>query len=401
MDENINQQPRQRRTSKLSEKIFDIGEQSSPSNSQDSSQAETMDQAEQAEKYSVVVIEDKTGIVDSKGKIVIPVIYDSIFFRGSFFEVKKEEKYGIIDREGKIIIPIVYDFIIVINDIYNEVSINNKYGIIDNFGNLKLSIEFDRLEKLSLKRDLFLARKGNLNSLIEIDGEKTYLPYNISLHTIVFDKYFVGKNEKNKYGAINIEGKIIIPFYYDSVYLNHKVDNFEFESYEDNTILIIDLDGKIKQKKSNNADKIDIALNAERKQLIIKTHAAISVEELKKRAKTTILNIHKDSKTGTYYITNDADKAIGQATCKFDTIEGVKDPVVSIAYKADDPKKELFYFLHDSDFFKSEHTYDGYDYSSRTYDEYRGSYAQDVMGYDDETISDAFEGDPDAYWNID
>lgn len=36
-----------------------------------------------------------------------------------------------------------------------------------------------------------------------------------------------------------------------------------------------------------------------------------------------------------------------------------------------------------------------------THNDYNGSYAQDVMGYDDATISDAFEGDPDAYWNID
>lgn len=35
------------------------------------------------------------------------------------------------------------------------------------------------------------------------------------------------------------------------------------------------------------------------------------------------------------------------------------------------------------------------------YGEYEGSYAQDYMGYSDEIIDDAFEGDPDAYWNID
>lgn len=37
----------------------------------------------------------------------------------------------------------------------------------------------------------------------------------------------------------------------------------------------------------------------------------------------------------------------------------------------------------------------------RHYGEYAGSYAQDVMGYDDDTIGDAFDGEPDAYWNID
>jgi hypothetical protein len=43
-----------------------------------------------------------------------------------------------------------------------------------------------------------------------------------------------------------------------------------------------------------------------------------------------------------------------------------------------------------------------YDYDdTRHYDEFAGSYAQDVMGYSDEDIYDAFDGDADAYWNID
>ncbi len=35
------------------------------------------------------------------------------------------------------------------------------------------------------------------------------------------------------------------------------------------------------------------------------------------------------------------------------------------------------------------------------YGEFAGTYAQDVMGYSDDVINDAFDGDPDAYWNID
>lgn len=38
---------------------------------------------------------------------------------------------------------------------------------------------------------------------------------------------------------------------------------------------------------------------------------------------------------------------------------------------------------------------------SVSYGEYEGSYAQDVEGYSDDYINDAFEGDPEAYWNID
>lgn len=41
-----------------------------------------------------------------------------------------------------------------------------------------------------------------------------------------------------------------------------------------------------------------------------------------------------------------------------------------------------------------------FDEEPDTYQHYNGSYAQDVMGYSDQTIDDAFDGDPDAYWNI-
>ena len=40
-------------------------------------------------------------------------------------------------------------------------------------------------------------------------------------------------------------------------------------------------------------------------------------------------------------------------------------------------------------------------YREQTYDEYNGSYAQDVMGYSDQDIEETFDGDPEAYWNID
>ncbi len=42
-----------------------------------------------------------------------------------------------------------------------------------------------------------------------------------------------------------------------------------------------------------------------------------------------------------------------------------------------------------------------YDDYGTNYGEYEGYYAQDVEGYSDDVIDDAFDGDPDAYWNID
>ena len=46
--------------------------------------------------------------------------------------------------------------------------------------------------------------------------------------------------------------------------------------------------------------------------------------------------------------------------------------------------------------------YDDYDdYDEHHYGEYAGTYAQDVEGYSDEEIDTIFDGEPDAYWNID
>lgn len=41
------------------------------------------------------------------------------------------------------------------------------------------------------------------------------------------------------------------------------------------------------------------------------------------------------------------------------------------------------------------------DIEKKTYRRYQGSHAQEVEGYSDKFIDDAFGGDPDAYWNID
>lgn len=50
----------------------------------------------------------------------------------------------------------------------------------------------------------------------------------------------------------------------------------------------------------------------------------------------------------------------------------------------------------------TEEYYEPEDYFEEpTYNDYNGSYAQDVEGWSDQDIDEVFDGDPDAYWNID
>ena len=68
-----------------------------------------------------------------------------------------------------------------------------------------------------------------------------------------------------------------------------------------------------------------------------------------------------------------------------------------------DGTSELFYFdktTHPNHEDNSS-SYEYHDDGETHYGEFAGTYAQDVMGYSDDDIYDAFDGDPDVYWNID
>ena len=43
----------------------------------------------------------------------------------------------------------------------------------------------------------------------------------------------------------------------------------------------------------------------------------------------------------------------------------------------------------------------GYYDDDETYEQYKGTYVQDVEGCSYQKIDDALDGEPDAYWNID
>ena len=51
--------------------------------------------------------------------------------------------------------------------------------------------------------------------------------------------------------------------------------------------------------------------------------------------------------------------------------------------------------------YSKQHSYNHGSYEKPSYGRYAGSYAQDEAGYSDDEIDTIFDGDPDAYWNID
>lgn len=133
-------------------------------------------------------LKGKIGVVDWRGKIIIPFEYDSLteVENTSFFYAKKGNLNGIISEKGQIKIPIKY---------------RNIYSVYD---------EFDSEE--SSKKLLFIADETviDISNNIVISGYNSITPLHYNR-----DKLIVSKNKK--FGIIHINKKVLLPLEYDEV----------------------------------------------------------------------------------------------------------------------------------------------------------------------------------------
>ena len=74
------------------------------------------------------------GVIDSTGKAIIPIEYDSISIQGTQYKVVKGSKRGVLSSDGSIILPVDYESVQKLEDGRYYISINKKYGIADETG---------------------------------------------------------------------------------------------------------------------------------------------------------------------------------------------------------------------------------------------------------------------------
>ncbi len=105
--------------------------------------------------------EGKDGFIDMKGRLIIPILYESgsIFSEG-LTSVKYKGKWGFIDKDGKTIIDFRYDG--ADNFILNlaRVQLGTKSGYINKIGQIEIPITYDYAEPFGF-REPNLAVVGN------------------------------------------------------------------------------------------------------------------------------------------------------------------------------------------------------------------------------------------------
>ncbi|MDP8079960.1 WG repeat-containing protein [Phocoenobacter skyensis] len=169
-----------------------------------------------------VELNDKEGVIDKKGKLIIPIEYEDLNLLGNkFFIVREtrsdgrfdEEYYGVFDTKGILLFPIEYEDI-------SEIKINNhslfilrkkdKEALVTPTGEVIIPFKPHSIEQI--KENYFLLRGRDNNTFIKVMNNKP-------ITTAIFDPishYTSGATEfsvydKNKTGVIDYTGKIIIP----------------------------------------------------------------------------------------------------------------------------------------------------------------------------------------------
>jgi hypothetical protein len=143
----------------------------------------SMGESSKFSDYYMVSINDKSGMIDNNGNIIIPIIYPVMFpFKNDRARCLKNNKWGYVDKNGKEIIPFIYeaawdfseglacakvkDFYQFI-DLKGDIAIPNKFQSDSYFGNGLASIRqnyngyqyIDKKGNIMFPDTFFIARK--------------------------------------------------------------------------------------------------------------------------------------------------------------------------------------------------------------------------------------------------
>ena len=195
---------------------------------------------------------NKWGMIDYNGNTVIPFIYDEIgSCYSNFILARYNEKYGIVDKFNNTIIDFIYDDIAIINHRScgsMPAKIGKQYGIIDIYGKTIFNFIYDDIKCIDNDGCYYAIKKSNKWALysclqnifissfmyddigfksldlfsVKLNGKWSYI--NSNNHPISdFIYVYIGDffhdrlsivSLNGKMGAINTDGKIVIPIQY-------------------------------------------------------------------------------------------------------------------------------------------------------------------------------------------
>jgi len=143
------------------------------------------------EEMTIVKKENRYGVLDNKGKEIIPLIYDSISrYSNGTAVVRHDNKYAVADRNGRFLIPFSLVFV-EIGDFHQERA---------------RAARFNLMSERIKKQYGFIDKQGN-----------TVVPFIFEDGHDRFSNGLAGMRYKGYWGYIDTQGNKVINFQYDTV----------------------------------------------------------------------------------------------------------------------------------------------------------------------------------------
>jgi hypothetical protein len=171
----------------------------------------------------------KTYIKDLDGKDIFPALkYDNIqYYPESHLAIVEEEsKYGIINEKGKKLLPIKYDRVYFSSgQKLARIEINNKWGIADEKGKILVQPKYDGISEFKdgVTEIGYYSEQGNKIGLLDVKGNEVLKPQFSSMFFYWdkpdwnYDNRYALVYLENKVGMITREGKVTVSPQYDEI----------------------------------------------------------------------------------------------------------------------------------------------------------------------------------------
>ncbi|MDD5569646.1 MAG: WG repeat-containing protein [Bacteroidales bacterium] len=167
------------------------------------------------EGYANVINNDKYGLINRTGEIIIPAIYDFVYprFESELLLVQKNKKCGFFNNKREMMIDFKYDCAKPFTkEGLTEVLINKKWGIINKEDKLIVSFIYDAVSPSGFSEKLCGVRYKGKWGYIDTEG-KTVIDF-IFNDAGSFINDMAPVKLKNKWGYINKHGDVVIDFIY-------------------------------------------------------------------------------------------------------------------------------------------------------------------------------------------
>ena len=309
---------------------------------------------------------------------------------------KKSRKYGYVLFPEKIVVPFQYDYVSIEYKDYAIVGISGKRGLINALGIRTIEPIYDFLEHANANGDILLSNNGGelnknkevvggLWGAVKTTGEILFEPYYDNIW--IKDQYFFVFKEY-KCGLININGNKILDVIYDNIL-----------SPSENMIAI-----KISRKQLKELGKTQYGDSEESLWGFADLNGDIKIEPTFEEVRRFSAGRAVYKQDGRYGFIDINGKKITPPLYSdaesFDVVKQKAIVYIGKYYNYVNLNGELLAdWLPDH---KNVHKHFNEAYNEeKHYNRYNGAYAQAIEGWSDEEIDEAFDGYPDAYWNID